>query len=66
MVLCNQNDIALEIDNNDVINDLAKIKARRKPLLYKYSNSTKNKDVQRAFDDGPCNLKPWSSDEDDT
>ncbi|GFU03432.1 uncharacterized protein TNCV_11991 [Trichonephila clavipes] len=44
MLLCTQIDKTMETDNNDVINDFAMIKARRKPLLYKYndSNSTRN------------------------
>ncbi|GFX78611.1 dimer_Tnp_hAT domain-containing protein [Trichonephila clavipes] len=47
MLLCTENDITMEIDYNDVINDFAMIKARKKPLLYVYnvSNSTKNKDI---------------------
>ncbi|GFX04604.1 hypothetical protein TNCV_901321 [Trichonephila clavipes] len=45
MSLCSQNDIAIEIDYNDVINDFAMIKARRKSLLYTYNDSTKNKDA---------------------
>ncbi|GFX75519.1 hypothetical protein TNCV_4714261 [Trichonephila clavipes] len=47
MLLCTQNDITMEIDYNDVIDDFAMMKARRKPLLYKYndSDSKKNKEV---------------------
>ncbi|GFX89987.1 hypothetical protein TNCV_886851 [Trichonephila clavipes] len=47
LLLCTQNEITIQIDYNDVINDFAMIKARRKPLLYKCndSDSTKNKDV---------------------
>ncbi|GFY30551.1 hypothetical protein TNCV_3523141 [Trichonephila clavipes] len=42
-----QRDITMDIDYNDVPNDFAMIKTRRKSLLHKYndSDSTKNKAV---------------------
>ncbi|GFW58278.1 uncharacterized protein TNCV_2634521 [Trichonephila clavipes] len=36
MLLCTQHGNTMDNDFNDVINDFAMIKARRKPLLYKY------------------------------
>ncbi|GFT73148.1 uncharacterized protein TNCV_2554341 [Trichonephila clavipes] len=49
MLLYTQNDITAETDCNDAINNFTMNNARRKPLLYKYSNSdlTKNKDVEK-------------------
>ncbi|GFV37760.1 uncharacterized protein TNCV_3040181 [Trichonephila clavipes] len=50
MLLCTQNDITMDIDCNDVVNDFARIKTRRKSLLYQYNDndSTKNKDVENC------------------
>ncbi|GFY20502.1 hypothetical protein TNCV_211341 [Trichonephila clavipes] len=50
MLLCTLNDIEVEIDYNDIINNFAMTKARRKSLLYMYydnrSDLLKNKDVE--------------------
>uniref|UniRef100_A0A8D8Q8V9 HAT C-terminal dimerisation domain-containing protein n=1 Tax=Cacopsylla melanoneura TaxID=428564 RepID=A0A8D8Q8V9_9HEMI len=44
MLLCTQNDITLALDYDDVINDFAMIKARKKPLLKYIDNESKEEE----------------------